>query len=142
MTRDQAARAIGVAATEIRSVQHHVHGVAVAMSTGAGRLITDDGVFATDDHPSNKHLRRWHAPPEAREADRESTGGGHAGEIGALDDGQRRQDGGELVPVGSPDQAMKPTGEDPVQDQGAPDQEPAKPSARKSRTERSGKVAR
>ncbi|MDH2425776.1 hypothetical protein [Sphaerisporangium sp. TRM90804] len=144
MTRDQAARAIGVAVTEIQSAEHAAHGVAVVMSNGARRLITDDGVFATDDHPGNEHLRRWYAPLEGAERDLEvDPDDGRAGEIGAAGDGGRRQGGGELVVSdGSADQAMKPAGDDPERAQAEPEQEPAKPIARKSRTERLGRVNR
>ncbi|MEV0993426.1 hypothetical protein [Nonomuraea sp. NPDC050202] len=70
MTREEAARVLGVAVNEVSGVRQTEHGTVALMSTGGERLITpSDGVFAFDDHPGGKHLRRWQDPEEPERDD-------------------------------------------------------------------------
>lgn len=62
MTRDEAARAMGVAPSEIKQVEASAHGTLVWMKSGARRLIGDDGFYSVDDHSANAHLRRFQLP--------------------------------------------------------------------------------
>lgn len=133
MTRDEAARAIGVAATEIRSAEDTEHGVAVVMSTGARRLIVaGDGFYATHDHPDNARLRRW-SPPEGAGEDPEDLDPDQDPETPVGDD--------ELVvPDGSVDQVTAWVGDNPDRAQAALEHERAKPSPRKSLIDRLEKL--
>lgn len=73
MTREEAARVMGVSPREVSRVEETSHGVVVVMSSGAHRIIRDDGFYGTDNHPGNKHLRRFDVPdadPEPEHAQR------------------------------------------------------------------------
>jgi hypothetical protein len=70
MTRFEAARALGVAPSEVRDVEETQDGARVRMTNGAVRLVTPgDGVFACDDHPASAHLRRWQEPEPLEETE-------------------------------------------------------------------------
>lgn len=59
MDRFEAARALGLADTEVLSAETTPDGTAVRIKDGGHRLINEDGVFALTDHPSTKQFRRW-----------------------------------------------------------------------------------
>jgi hypothetical protein len=63
MDRNEAARYLGLADTEVLATEETEDGTAVRLRAGGDRLITpDDGVFALTDHPSTAGLRRWRGP--------------------------------------------------------------------------------
>lgn len=130
MTRDEAARVMGVATPEVTRVEAETeHGVVVAMSSGARRLIGDDGFYALDEHPANTHLRRFRFPvPEVAPGE----GGDQE-----LDEGD--PDGAQ-VPDGTVDEVLAWVGSDPERAIAAREHEQAKPSPRKSLIERLEKV--
>lgn len=111
MTRYEAARALGVAPSEVRDVEETQDGARVRMTNGAVRLITPgDGVFACDDHPASAHLRRWAEPVEETDEPRlsepEDEGEG---------EGQREGEGeqqGDEVPDGTIEQVLAWVGDD------------------------------
>lgn len=129
MTREEAARVMGVAPREVSRVAVEAHGVTVVMSSGAHRLIGDDGVYATDDHPANGHLRRFHPPetddgPVAEELD---------AVIGQLvDDGLVTETPADGVPEGTVEEVLAWIGDDPERALAALDAENARRPTRKS----------
>jgi hypothetical protein len=139
MTRDEAARAIGVAVTEIKSADETEHGVAVVMSNGARRLLVDgDGFYSLDDHSANKGLRRW-TPPEGtdEDLDPETDPDGPAGGGQGPGEGE----GGELVvPDGNVEEVMAWVDGEPAKALAALEHERAKASPRKSLIDRLEKV--
>lgn len=69
MDRNEAARYLGLADTEVLDVTEVEDGTAVRLRAGGDRLITpDDGVYAITDHPSTAGLRRWERSDEVMEA--------------------------------------------------------------------------
>ncbi|GII88268.1 hypothetical protein Ssi03_62580 [Sphaerisporangium siamense] len=115
-TREEAARAMGVAPREVNSVTDTQDGAVALMASGARRLIGDDGYYALDDHADNAHLRR----AELTEPD-----------IGGPDaDGQ--DDAPEQVPDGTVEQVMTWVGEDAGRARAALEAEESRPSPRKS----------
>jgi hypothetical protein len=66
VTREDVAREMGVLPREVSQVEETEHGTRVVMSSGAHRIVRDDGFYALDEHPDNKRLRRFELPePEA-----------------------------------------------------------------------------
>lgn len=118
MTRDEAARAMGVATPEVNSVEDTEYGAAVVMSSGARRLIADDGFYATDDHPANNHLRRYRFPVSEPEGDPDEI----------------------QVPDGTVDDVMAWVGNDVERALAALEHEKAKASPRKSLIEKLEKL--
>lgn len=142
MTRDEAARAMGVATPEVRTVEDTEYGVAVVMSSGARRLIVPgDGFYATDEHPANTHLRRFALPVpdgdlESEEEPDEDEG---EGEEDASDPGEKDAPGDD-VPGGSIPDVLAWVGEDPERARLALEVERAQPSPRKSLIEKLEKL--
>ncbi|MEU4576619.1 hypothetical protein [Nonomuraea sp. NPDC023979] len=132
MTRFEAARALGVAPSEVRDVEETGDGARVRMTNGAVRLITGDGVFACDEHPASAHLRRWEEsePESVEDADEPRLGEGEGegqddgegegeqqGEPEGKGEGQGQPEGegehqGDEVPDGTVEQVLAWVGDD------------------------------
>ncbi|GAA4626630.1 hypothetical protein GCM10023196_035640 [Actinoallomurus vinaceus] len=113
MDRFEAARHLGLADTEVVTVTDTADGTAVRVKDGSERLVTDEGVFALNDHPATANFRRWDgsdAPAEALAEAREAAAPNEqptAGESTEDRDGK----GGE-VPDGNADAVLDWVGED------------------------------
>lgn len=115
MTLQDAARALGLAPGEVAEVSESAHGMLARLTAGGTRLITpSDGVYACDDHPSGKHLRRWPGAAPAH-------GGLNGGQGGGQGDGQENSEadgtGGEppaggAVPAGTVEEVLGWVGAD------------------------------
>lgn len=67
MTREQAARAVGVAVKDVIEVRQGEHGTVVSLRDGGQRLIRGHEVYGYGDHPSVRALRRYVPPaPEPK----------------------------------------------------------------------------
>lgn len=53
------ARLLKVADADVESFEENAHGLFVDVRDGGRRVVTEDGLFACDDHPANAQLRRW-----------------------------------------------------------------------------------
>jgi hypothetical protein len=106
MERADVARLLNVAEADITDFVAGEH-LRVSLSNGAERLVTDDGVFALNDHSANRQLRRWTEPVHD--------------EPPSIDD---------EVPEGSADVVLTWVGEDPERALKAWETEQARPKPR------------
>lgn len=119
MTREEAARVMGVSPREVSRVEETSHGVVVVMSSGAHRIIRDDGFYGTDNHPGNKHLRRFDLPKAEPDPDREPEREQSAPDAGS-------------VPEGTVDEVLAWVGDDVGRALAALEHEKTRPQPRKS----------